>query len=75
MDTIVLKFGGSSVASNERLEMVAQKITNLYDKNNNKIFMGTWGYNCVDGEILLFSKTSPSYPISLNGLVLKRVLE
>ena len=35
MDTIVLKFGGSSVASNERLEMVAQKIIDLYDKNNN----------------------------------------
>ena len=35
MDTIVLKFGGSSVASNERLEMVAQKIINLYDKNSN----------------------------------------
>ncbi len=35
MDTIVLKFGGSSVASNERLEMVAQKIIDLYDQNNN----------------------------------------
>ena len=35
MDTIVLKFGGSSVASNERLEMVSQKIIDLYDKNNN----------------------------------------
>ena len=31
MDTIVLKFGGSSVASDERLRMVAQKIVDLYD--------------------------------------------
>ncbi len=35
MDTIVLKFGGSSVASNERLDMAAEKIIDLYDKNNN----------------------------------------
>ena len=34
MDTIVLKFGGSSVASYERLKMVAQKIIDLYEKNN-----------------------------------------
>ena len=34
-DTIVLKFGGSSVADNEKLHVVADKITNLYDKNNN----------------------------------------
>ena len=35
MDTIVMKFGGSSVADNERLKLVANKIINLYDKNNN----------------------------------------
>ena len=35
MDTIVLKFGGSSVSDNERLKIVADKITKLYDKNNN----------------------------------------
>ena len=34
MDTIVLKFGGSSVADNEKLKLVANKITNLYDKGN-----------------------------------------
>lgn len=37
MDTIVLKFGGSSVADNEKLKIVAGKITQLYDKNNNII--------------------------------------
>lgn len=34
-DTIVLKFGGSSVADNERLRVVADKIINMYNKNNN----------------------------------------
>lgn len=37
MDTIVLKFGGSSVADNEKLEIVANKITTLYDEGNNII--------------------------------------
>ena len=35
MDTIVLKFGGSSVADNEKLKIVAEKIINLYEKGNN----------------------------------------
>ena len=35
MDTIVMKFGGSSVADNERLKIVAQKIIDLYNKDNN----------------------------------------
>lgn len=35
MDTIVLKFGGSSVADNEKLKMVAEKITGLYKKGHN----------------------------------------
>lgn len=34
-DTIVLKFGGSSVADNEKLKVVADKIINMYNKNNN----------------------------------------
>lgn len=32
-DLIVLKFGGSSVATNEKLQLVAKKITKLYDEN------------------------------------------
>lgn len=35
MDTIVLKFGGSSVADNEKLKIVANKILDLYNKENN----------------------------------------
>ena len=34
MDTIVLKFGGSSVADNEKLNLAANIITKLYDKGN-----------------------------------------
>ncbi len=38
MDTImVLKFGGSSVADNEKLQLVAKKITKIYDKGNKVI--------------------------------------
>ncbi len=35
MDTIVLKFGGSSVADNEKLQTVAKKIIKLYDDEKN----------------------------------------
>lgn len=35
MDTIVLKFGGSSVADNESLKLVADKVIELYKKNHN----------------------------------------
>lgn len=34
MDTIVLKFGGSSLADNEKLNLVANKIKEFYNKNN-----------------------------------------
>ena len=35
MDTIVMKFGGSSVADNNKLKIVAQKIIDMYNKENN----------------------------------------
>ena len=35
MSTIVLKFGGSSVADNQKLNMVANKIIKLYTEENN----------------------------------------
>ncbi len=35
MDTIVMKFGGSSVADNEKLKIVAQKIIDKYNAGNN----------------------------------------
>lgn len=35
MDTVVMKFGGSSVADNERLKLVANKVIDMYNKKNN----------------------------------------
>lgn len=35
MDTIVMKFGGSSVADNIRLNLVAEKVIELYNQDNN----------------------------------------
>lgn len=35
MDTVVVKFGGSSVADNEKLKLVANKVIKLYEENNN----------------------------------------
>ncbi len=37
MDTIVMKFGGSSVADNLKLNIVANKIIDMYDKDNNVV--------------------------------------
>ena len=37
MDTIVMKFGGSSVADNIRLNLVAEKIVDLYNQNFKRI--------------------------------------
>ncbi len=33
MDTVILKFGGSSVSNDERLNLVAQKIISFYEEN------------------------------------------
>ena len=35
MDTIVMKFGGSSVADDDKIKTVAQKIIDMYNKKNN----------------------------------------
>ena len=35
MNTIVLKFGGTSVADNEKINLVANKIATLYDEGYN----------------------------------------
>ncbi len=37
MDTVVMKFGGSSVADNIKLNIVANKIIDMYDNNNNVV--------------------------------------
>lgn len=37
MDTVVLKFGGSSVANDEKLKLVANKIIDFYNQKNNVV--------------------------------------
>jgi len=37
MDTIVVKFGGSSVADNEKLKIVAEKVIKLYEEDYNVV--------------------------------------
>lgn len=37
MDTVVMKFGGSSVADNSKLNIVANKIIDMYNKNINVV--------------------------------------
>ncbi len=39
MDTIVIKFGGSSVADNEKLQTVASKTIKLYEQENNIVIV------------------------------------
>lgn len=43
MDTIVLKFGGSSVADDIKLNIVADKIINLYENNNVVVIVSAQG--------------------------------
>ena len=47
----------------------------VYDKNNKKIFLGTWGYNTSTNESMLFSTTNNQVSVSANGLILTKVLE
>ena len=35
MDTIVMKFGGSSIADDDKLRIVAQKMIDMYNKEKN----------------------------------------
>lgn len=37
MDTVVMKFGGSSVADNSKLNIVANKIIDMYNKKINVV--------------------------------------
>lgn len=37
MDTVVMKFGGSSVADNVKLNIVANKIIDMYSNDNNVV--------------------------------------
>lgn len=43
MDTIVMKFGGSSVADNDKLKLVANRIIELYENNNVVVVVSAQG--------------------------------
>ena len=61
MDTIVMKFGGSSVADNDKLKLVANKIIDLYNKNNNIVVILSAQGKTTDkliGEALELSKNT-----------------
>lgn len=47
----------------------------VYDKNNRKVFMGTWGYDLANKQTILYSKTDPIFSLSINGLIIKQVLD
>ncbi len=61
MDTIVLKFGGSSVADNDKLKLVAQKIIGLYDKGNNIVVVVSAQGKTTD-KLIEEAKSISTYP-------------
>lgn len=51
MEKIVLKFGGSSLADNEKLNIVANKIIDFYNKNNKVVVVVSAQGKTTDGLI------------------------
>ncbi len=51
MDTVVLKFGGSSVADNIKLNIVAEKIKSFYDENKKVVVVVSAQGKTTDGLI------------------------
>lgn len=51
METIVIKFGGSSVADNSKLQLVANKVIKLYDEDNNVVVVVSAQGKKTDGLI------------------------
>ena len=49
METLVLKFGGSSLADNEKLNIVANKIINFYNKGNRVVVIVSAQGKTTDG--------------------------
>lgn len=59
MDTIVLKFGGSSVANDKSLQLIANKIIKLYNKNNEIVVVLSAQGKTTDTLIREAKKLSP----------------
>ena len=51
MDTVVLKFGGSSVADNIKLNVVAEKIKSFYEENKKVVVVVSAQGKTTDGLI------------------------
>lgn len=62
MDTVVLKFGGSSVADNIRLNVVAEKIIDFY-KNGNKVVVVVSAQGKTTDELLKEAGELSAVPI------------
>ena len=56
MDTVVLKFGGSSVADNIKLNVVAEKIKSFYDENKKVVVVVSAQGKTTDGLIDDFAR-------------------
>ncbi len=46
-----------------------------YDINNQKVFLGAWGYDYKEKKSMLLSKTDTDFPVSANGMFIKRSIE
>lgn len=47
----------------------------VYDNEGKKIFLGAWGYDLSNDKTMLISKTKTDFPISTNGLILRKTLD
>lgn len=69
-DTIILKFGGSSLADNDKLKIVAKKISKLYDENKKIIVVLSAQGKATDKMVKEAKELSPiTYPRELSTLI------
>jgi len=47
----------------------------VFDNNNNKILLGTWGYDIYENTATFLSSSSTKIPISANGLIIRESVE
>ena len=73
MDTIVMKFGGSSVANNDRLKLVAQKIIDMYNKENNIVVILSAQGKTTDKSIIEENKNFGIKDPSLNPEIFREM--
>lgn len=47
----------------------------VFDNNDNKVFLGTWGYDILENKAIFLSSSSSAIPISANGLIIRESVE